>query len=155
MSGTTERIPCPQCGASNFPTSATCWQCGRPLHAEAQPPGGAPPPPGQPLPPGQPPPYPPTPRPAENTTTLVILGFIFAVLGLFCCPIFGIVAIIMGVIVLQRGNPVGTWIIVLAVVMLIIFGIATAYYISFMAKHPEIFAPGNQPKFPFPVPAPK
>ncbi|HET6455908.1 MAG TPA: DUF4190 domain-containing protein [Armatimonadota bacterium] len=153
MSGTTDRIPCPQCGASNFPTSATCWQCGRALRAEAQPPPG-----GTPIPPpapGQPPLYPPARLPDSGSNVLVILGFIFAVLGLFCCPIFGIVAIIMGIIVLQRGNPIGTWIIVLAVVMLIVFGIAMAYYISFMAKHPEIFAPGNQPKFPFPVPAPK
>ncbi|MBV9850884.1 MAG: hypothetical protein JO250_14525 [Armatimonadetes bacterium] len=30
-SGETGRVRCAYCGANNFPTSAACWQCGRPL----------------------------------------------------------------------------------------------------------------------------
>jgi hypothetical protein len=29
--GTSDRVRCAYCGANNFPTSPTCWQCGRPL----------------------------------------------------------------------------------------------------------------------------
>ncbi len=31
--GEAGRIRCLYCGANNFPTSASCWQCGRPLKA--------------------------------------------------------------------------------------------------------------------------
>lgn len=149
MTETTDRIPCPHCQASNFPTSTTCWQCGRALRAEAQPPGGQPPPPGQP-----PPYYPQSPPPAEDTKTLVILGFVFAGLSLlcFCCPLFGIVGIIMGIIVQRKGNPIGMWIIIASAVTTII---GLAVYIGYgilFAKYPEMWTPGAQPKFPFPMP---
>ncbi len=45
--GTSDRVRCAYCGANNFPASATCWQCGRPLRplsANASAPTGAPPP---------------------------------------------------------------------------------------------------------------
>lgn len=29
--GTADRVRCAYCGGNNFPTSPTCWQCGRPL----------------------------------------------------------------------------------------------------------------------------
>ena len=31
--GEAERVRCLYCGANNFPASAVCWQCGRPLKA--------------------------------------------------------------------------------------------------------------------------
>jgi len=148
MSGTTDRIPCPHCGASNFPTSATCWQCGRALRAEAQPPQGVPPPP-----PGQvPPPYPPPPS-GDSATIFIVLGFVFALL--FCCPIFQIAGIVMGVLALQRGNKLGTWIIILSVVVLVLVVIAFVWWVSvgapaYLQKHPEFMPPGQ--RLPFPTP---
>lgn len=146
MSGTTDRIPCPHCGASNFPTSAACWQCGRALRVESQPPEGQPPPPGQP------PPYQPAPS-GGSATIFIVLGFIFALL--FCCPIFQIAAIIMGVLALQRGNKLGVWIIILSVVVLILVVIVIVWWVSvgapaYLQKHPELMPPGQ--KFPFPMP---
>ena len=41
--GETDRVRCAYCGANNFPTSATCWQCGRPLQP-LRPAPSAPPP---------------------------------------------------------------------------------------------------------------
>lgn len=147
MSGTTDRIPCPHCGASNFPTSTMCWQCGRPLRVESQPPGGQPPPPGQP-----PPYYPPSPPPAQDTKTLVILGFVFAGLSFFCCPIFGIVGIIMGIMALRRGNPIGIWIIVVSLVLTVVSSVLIAVTMGNFLKHPEMWKQGGYPKYPFPVP---
>ena len=127
MNETGDRIQCPKCGANNFPSSAVCWQCGEPLSQQQ----AATPPPGQ-----QPGPQPaPAPRwpegetavpPArDNTQTLIILGFVFAALGLCCCPIFAIAGIIMGVIVQQRGNPTGTWVIVASAAMLLVSVVLT------------------------------
>ncbi len=65
MSQTSDRIPCPHCQANNFPSSATCWQCGQPLHQQQdQPPAQPPPQPGpsQPVPPQPPGGYQPTSR---------------------------------------------------------------------------------------------
>ena len=55
--GETNRVRCAYCGANNFPTSAACWQCGRPLQPlragapapfPSAPAGSAPPPTGWP-----------------------------------------------------------------------------------------------------------
>jgi MFS family permease len=121
MGETTDRIPCPKCQASNFASSAVCWQCGQPLRAQAN----QPPPSNQPPSPGeyQPPPsYSPPPAPSgENTQILIILGFICAAIGFLCCPIlFSTAAIIMGVVAKNRGNPLGTWVIVAGAASLVI-----------------------------------
>lgn len=84
MSQASDRIPCPECRANNFPSSTVCWQCGEPLRAQQnQPPTGAPPGPEQP----------PTGYGAPATRPPNYL--VWSILAtLFCCLPFGIVAII-------------------------------------------------------------
>lgn len=84
MSQTSDRVPCPHCQASNFPSSTVCWQCGQPLQAQqSQPPTGPTPPlPGSPGPPpthyAKPPNY-----------------LVWSILAtLFCCLPAGIVSIV-------------------------------------------------------------
>ena len=140
MNQTLDRIPCPKCRAANFPSSAVCWQCGEPLHPkQAQPPSPPPPvqpsaptpppqPPVQPAPSGfQPPPeYPPA-RANGGGQTLVVLGFVFAALGFCCCPlVFGILAIIMGVIAMNRGHPLGIWVVITGIASLVIGSVFVA-----------------------------
>ena len=155
MGTTSDRIPCPKCQANNFPTSAVCWQCGESLQAQQdQLPAGPSPsvqPPQQPGPVQPPPSYAPS-QPADNTKTLVILGFIFGGLGLLCCPIFSIVGIILGIIAQRRGNSLGIWVIVVSVVTLIIGGIlAAAFWTGFMGGFNRALQQGQQP-VPFPSP---
>lgn len=131
MNEASQRIPCPKCQANNFPSSAVCWQCGQPLRAEQnQPPPGPPPqgPPGGYQPNYGPPSGPP---PADNSQTLVILGFIAAVLGVLCCPVvFGVTAIILGVVAKNRGNPTGIWVIWAGVASMVIGIIVSIVVIS-------------------------
>jgi len=136
-----ERVQCPHCQAANFPSSVVCWQCGRPLQAQqGQPPPeyapGAPSPPQpEPVQPEQAQPAPPhPPRPPDNTKSLVTLGFVFAPLAIvLCCPIFAIVALILGIVALRRGNPTGIWIIVASGVGLFIsVFIFTSFTMEFM-----------------------
>ena len=147
----TDRIPCPHCQANNFPSSAVCWQCGQPLRAQSNETPGGPPPPVTPPTPGpvQPPPPsyepPPTSRPPDNGQTLVILGFIFAALGIFCCPIFGPVAIIMGVIAKNRGNALGTWVIIAGVASTLIGVIFTSVGVLSFLKGMQGGGYGNFP----------
>lgn len=85
---------------------------------------------------------------SDNTQTLVILGFVFAALGIICCPIFPIVGIIFGVIVQRRGNQLGTWIIVanvLALVASLAFSAMIAAKYMELLKHGGIPNPYNNP----------
>lgn len=151
MNQGTERISCPYCQAANFPTSTVCWQCGRALRAQqdqppAQPPM-TPPPPG-PTEPG--PAY--GPPPASSSNTLVIVGFILAALGICCCPIFSIVGIILGVMALQRGNSLGTWVIVASAVTLLLGVVLFA--IGFSSGFNQALR-GYRPGQPLPIPIPR
>jgi len=145
MNQTPDRIPCPACKAENFPSSAVCWQCGKPLQVrQDQPPPTESPiqPPSQPQPqfaPIQPPPpsYQPPPYPtrqaADNTKSLVIWGFVCGALGLVCCPFISIVGLIFGIVVMRRGNSVGIGIIILSVLTLTI-GLVLATLLPSMMK---------------------
>lgn len=149
MSETTDRIPCPHCQASNFPTSAVCWQCGRALRAESQPPAETPPAPGAPPPYQPPPPYQ---QPADTGQTFIILGFIFSAIGLLCCPIlFSTLAIVFGVMAKNKGNPLGVWVIgagIVSLVLGIIIGVALGIlnWSRFARTNP--FGPSGVPRFP-------
>ncbi|MHB0913891.1 MAG: hypothetical protein ACYC2Y_10695 [Armatimonadota bacterium] len=153
------RIDCRKCGASNFASSAVCWQCGEPLHASTD--GGEPTPPGQegpqvtsPPPTGPPPAEPPIPTRGGDTQIFVILGFIFAGLSIFCCPpIFGIAAIVMGIIAYTRGNPLGLWVIIAGVVGLVI-GVAIGTAIGLNSLRQFQSTPGSSWSTPAP-PAPR
>ncbi len=88
--GEAGRVRCLYCGANNFPNSAACWQCSRPLKAmRAAPASGAETPAsGASLPP-LPAAFPPgmTPRPAPSAPALApkaaaALGMMFPYIGL-------------------------------------------------------------------------
>ena len=88
--GEAGRVRCLYCGANNFPNSAACWQCSRPLQAmQAAPASGAEPPAtGAGLPP-LPAAFPlgMTPRPMPAATALApkaaaALGMLFPYIGL-------------------------------------------------------------------------
>ena len=160
MNQASDRVPCPKCQASNFANSAVCWQCGEPLpgpraQVSNETPGGPTPPqvsnetPGGPAP-GYEPPPPMAPLPvSDNSTLLIVLGFLCAVPGVFCCPIiFPVVGIILGAIVQRRGNKLGIWVIVTSVLFLVaglVFtGIGVATYMNMM-KHGGIPNPYNLP----------
>ena len=140
MNQTSDRVPCPKCQANNFPSSAVCWQCGEPLQArqdESQPPTT--PGPSQPAPGVEQPrsAYPP-PAPSQDTKIFIILGFVFAALGVLCCPILGIAGIVLGAIAYSRGNQTGVWVIVANVV-----GLAIALAIGVMWQ--QMFKQGRMP----------
>lgn len=84
--------------------------------------------------------------------TFIILGFIFAAVGLLCCPIlFSTLAIVFGVIAKNKGNPLGTWVIGAGIASLIIGIIIGAIlgmlnWTQFMKKNP--FGPNGVPRFP-------
>ena len=124
MNDTSDRIECPKCHANNFTSSAVCWQCGEPLPRQQASP---PPPSAQPGPTGPQPRYSDPPR-TDNSQTLVILGFVFAGLGLLCCPIFALAGLIIGIVVQRRGKPIGTWIIVVSTVVLVASVLITIFY---------------------------
>lgn len=87
--GEAGRVHCLYCGANNFPASAACWQCSRPLKAMPDTPGGTP----LNVSPGMPPPsFPGLPlqaaiRPALSESALApkaaaAMGLIFPLIGL-------------------------------------------------------------------------
>jgi hypothetical protein len=83
---------------------------------------GETPPPAAPLPGGEPTPEPvgtPPPPARSDTNLYIILGFVFAVLGIGCCP-FGLASIVMGIIANNKGNKLGMWVIVAGVVSVIL-----------------------------------
>lgn len=138
MNETSDRIECPKCHANNFPSSAVCWQCGEPLpsrqpQAANETPGGLAP---QPAPGYQPPSV--APPAGDQGQTLVIIGFILAALGFFCCPIvLSGAAIVLGIIAMNKGNKLGVWVIVAGVVSLIggiIFGALVGMW-AFTQQH--------------------
>jgi hypothetical protein len=92
MSDTGERMTCPKCKASNFATSAVCWQCGSSLEG-VQPDAATAPPevPAAPAPPqaGYVPAAPQSygPKP-QNYLVWAILS------TLFCCMPLGVVSIV-------------------------------------------------------------
>lgn len=119
MNQESDRIPCPKCRANNFPTSAVCWNCGQPLHPQQE---GAP---EEPAAPPQAGPESPSTCQANNTDTLVILGFIMAGLAFIACccsPIFAIPAIILGATAYSRGDQRGLWVIIIGAIALLFGG---------------------------------
>jgi len=145
MSETGDRITCPKCKANNFPSSAVCWQCGEPLPRQQ---AASPTPPGaQPGPPT--PNWPEDQRAApprrDNTQTLIILGFVCAVLGFCCCPVFAIVGIILGVVVQQRGNVTGTWLIIVSSLVLVA---SVAWILLNVGKYLQMMQKGQFPWMP-------
>ncbi len=87
--GDTGRVRCLYCGANNFPTSAACWQCSRPLKAMPVAPSTAP----ASLPTLSPGPAPAGVRPALTESPLApkaaaALGMLFPYVGLPAGMIF-------------------------------------------------------------------
>jgi len=163
-----DRIPCPSCGAENFPSSATCWQCGAVLQTNANgqsgPPPGAPPPGGSYNPPPSPPsaPYS-TPQPnlpqrpmPEDTNTLIIFGYVCVALSFLCCPwLFGVAAVIIGVVAGNKGDQRGKLVWILGIVGLVVGTIIgliwSTYYFKMMNQFMQ--HPGQNPYAPqFPQP---
>src|SRR5687768_12287730 len=63
-----------------------------------------------PAPAEQPRDYPPPPMPQRNGRTYTIIGFVLAGLAVLFAPIIlGPAAVILGVIGLQKGDPLGKW----------------------------------------------
>lgn len=151
MSESNDRVQCANCGALNFRSSETCWQCGQPLKAQDN---------QQPetpiIPPVTPQPgfaQPPPSRQGGDTNIYIILGFIFAALGLFCCPIFGVAGIVMGAIASSKGNKLGIWVIATSVVLLVIYTVIVVFALKTGYMMPGTRGlPGNQ--FPMPAPSP-
>ena len=119
MDETPNRKKCPNCGTMNFLSSETCLQCGTVLPViENQPQE-------QQLPnvtmsPASPPSAYPPPYKSGDASTFVILGFIFAGIGLFCCGIFSVAGLVMGIIAQSKGDKLGIWVIVASSVSLLI-----------------------------------
>jgi hypothetical protein len=81
------------------------------------------PPPGFSQPPGPGSPYPrsDTTQVGGNGNTQLVIGWVCAVLSLFCCPLgFGIAAIILGVVAKGKGHPKAQILVVCAVIMMIL-----------------------------------
>jgi hypothetical protein len=176
MNESSDRIPCPHCQASNFPSSSTCWQCGRPMRSQDQTPQGpAQPPQGPGLPPpGASSPYPST-LPRSGSNVLIILGWVFAVLALLpsCCGwLFAIIALILGIVAYSQGDKRGLYVIIGAVVIAIISTAAWSALGHYFMNNPPPWlrnmpnspwhpggpgAPGGAPGFPAPkaMPMPK
>ncbi|MHB0999536.1 MAG: hypothetical protein ACYC27_09840 [Armatimonadota bacterium] len=148
MNESSDRIQCANCGATNFKSAETCWQCGQPLASQQDQSQQTPQiiPPDQQPEPGQPSPYPP-PASGSDTSIYIILGFIFAVFGFFCCPI-SLVGIVMGAIAYSKGNKLGIWVIAASVITLILNVAAIIAYFSYVTK-----MTGGSP-FPAPSPSP-
>lgn len=151
MDETPNRKKCPNCGTMNFLSSETCLQCGGVLPAVENKP------PDQQMPlttimpaPAEPSAYPPPPK-SGDSNTFIILGFIFAGLGLCCCPIFAIAGLIMGIIANGKGDKLAVWVIVASSVALLLYIAGIILYFSFQsATHgfapptPHIFNPVPQ-----------
>ena len=148
MAEETERVICPKCGERNLPESEVCWQCGQPLRTEVteldkdkQPAEPVPEPAPTPEEPVSPPP---SPAPVDNSPTLVILGFVFAGLGLLgCCPIFSIASIVMGIIANNKGNKLGTWIIASGAIILLLNIMLIVLVVVFRASMGSGYMPGH------------
>ena len=152
MNDTSDRIECPKCHANNFTSSAVCWQCGEPLPRQE---ASTPPPSAQPGPTGPQPRYSEPPR-TDNSQTLVILGFVFAGLGLLCCPIFALAGLIIGIVVQRRGKPIGTWIIVVSAVVLVASVLITIFYTAkFLTMYKQNPTPWMTPGQPNPFSPPR
>lgn len=120
--------------------------------------------PGQPYQPpsgGPQQPYPPPTAapPASDTKILIILGFVFAGLGLCCCGPLGIGAIIMGVIAHNKGDKLGIWVIVagaaallLGIISYFAFGSITDHLMQQMMKQGGIPDSGFPSDGGFPMP---
>ncbi len=58
----------------------------------------------------------PSTAPASGTRTMVVVGFAMAAVGLLILPIvFCPAAVILGIMALRRGDPLGRWVIVAGV----------------------------------------
>lgn len=124
MNDNPNRTKCSKCGAANFPSSTTCWQCGEPLSVEQQEPSESvatvssdPPVPASPT-------YVP-PADRKETETLVIVGFVLGGLGFFgccccCSPLCSIAAIVLGAMAHSKGDSRGMWVIIVGAASLII-----------------------------------
>ena len=131
MDETPNRKKCPNCGTMNFLSSETCLQCGAVLPAIENKPQD------QIIPEVTPPPalaepsaYPPPPT-SGDASTFIILGFIFAGLGLFCCSLFAVAGLVMGIIANSKGDKLAVWVIVASSVALLIQIAIIILYFSF------------------------
>jgi len=87
----------------------------------------------------------------SDTQVFIILGFIFAGLGLVpCCGfVFGFVGLILGIIALTKGNQLGVWVIVASVVAGILgFAIWMALGNHFAHTMKGMPFPPNMPNMP-------
>lgn len=133
MDETPNRKKCPNCGTMNFLSSETCLQCGAVLPVvENKPPDQQMPVTTIPPAPTPPSAYPP-PTSSSDTTIYIILGFIFAGLGLFCCGIPAIAGLVMGIIASSKGNKLGVWVIVASSVILMLMVVLIV--IGFLGGH--------------------
>ena len=66
-----------------------------------------------------------------SARTMVIIAFVLAALGLFLLPIvLGPAAIILGIIAMRKGDPLGRWAIVAGVASLVIGMVLAAAVMS-------------------------
>lgn len=154
MDETPNRKKCPNCGTMNFLSSETCLQCGAILPVvenqpqEQQIPNAT-------LTPAPPPSAYPPPSKSSDTSIYIILGFIFAGLGAFCCGIFSIAGLVLGIIAQSKGDKLGVWVIVASSVALLI---QIAVFIFYFSMGMSGAAHGTNPFMPMqphmPIPAP-
>lgn len=58
---------------------------------------------------------------SDNSSLLVILGFVSAILVPVFFPVFAAVSVVLGVILCRRENKMGRWVIAAGVVVTILF----------------------------------
>ena len=64
-----------------------------------------------------------------NGNTQFVIGWVCAVMSLFCCPLgFGVAAIILGVVAKGKGHPNAQVLIIAAVVMMLV-GMAIGFFV--------------------------
>jgi hypothetical protein len=101
------------------------------LQPAAQPPSGY----AQPPSPGSPYPRSGVSATVGNGNTQFVIGWVCAVMSLFCCPLgFGVAAIILGVVAKGKGHPKAQVLIIAAVVMMLV-GLAIGFFV--LGNDPE------------------
>ena len=142
--GEAGRVRCLYCGANNFPASAACWQCGRPLKAAV---AGAPEAGTAPLPSALPGIAPsPRPMPSRSLTESALAPKAAAALGLM----FPYIGLPVGIVFLMlddaRKTQLGWMTIGWSVLGTVLNSIAFSVLLGFLAPFLKGFShPGSSP----------